>query len=164
MSFRLHCATLIVLVSLPFIATTALAGSRTYYESGKVKTEYITEAGQKPVLKSFHENGKILSIITYSGDQPERALWHDENGILQSEELYVDASTRIVTFYDPLGNKITEETRVDGKRTKGRTFFPNGITEKEYNFKDDKLNGPFILYFENGKIKAEFEYKDGEQI
>ncbi|HAD05016.1 MAG: hypothetical protein A2091_02205 [Desulfuromonadales bacterium GWD2_61_12] len=164
MTYRHLCTTALLLLSLLIFATTALAGSRTYYESGKVKTEYITETGQKPILKTFQENGKIHSIITYSGDQPERALWHDENGVLQSEELYVDASTRIVTFYDLVGNKITEETRVDGKRIKGRTFFPNGNTEKEYNFKDDKLNGPYILYFENGKIKAEFEYKDGVQI
>lgn len=164
MSTMHHNVTLITLFSLLLFSTTALAASRTYYESGKIKTELSKEAGQNPVLKSFHENGKIQSIVTYKGEQPEKALWHDENGVLQSEELYIDNATRIVTFFDAQGKKLTEETRVEGKRTKGRTFYPNGNVEKEYNFKDEKLHGPFILYFENGKIKAEFEYKDGDQV
>jgi len=155
---------ILTLLSVLLFAGSALAGSKTYYESGKIKTEFIKEAGQKPVLKSFHENGKVQSIVTYKGEQPEKALWHDENGVLQSEELYVDTSTRVVTFFDAQGKKLTEETRVEGKRTKGRTFYPNGNVEKEYNFKDEKLHGPFILYFDNGKIKAEFEYKDGDQV
>ena len=34
----------------------------------------------------------------------------------------------------------------------------------EINFKDDKLEGLFKLYYENGYLIAEHYYKDGKKI
>ena len=166
MSILTRCTLLMTLLSFVLcLASTAMAGSRTFYENGNLKSEMVAEPGQKPVLKSYQENGKLLSETVYNGSQPEAARWYDENGVLQSSEIFADAKTRVVTFYNPLGQKLTEETRVDGKAVKGRTFYPNGNVEKEYAFdQNGKLDGKFIMYYENGKVQGEYEYKNGEQL
>ena len=35
--------------------------------------------------------------------------------------------------------------------------------EKEINYKDGKLEGRMISYFENGKVEKEEQYKDGKE-
>jgi len=114
--------------------------------------------------KTFHANGKIQSETTYNGDKISEVRWYDETGALQSVEAFVDAQTKVITFYAAQGQKKTEETHVGGKRVKMRTFFPNGNIESEYSLKNDQPDGKYLLYYENGKLKAEFDYKDGKQI
>jgi len=116
--------------------------------------------------KTFHENGNLQSETFYNATSKakEKTNWYDQNGALQSEEKFVDAKTRVVTFFADKGQKKVEETFVDGKRVKVRTFYPAGGVEQEYGLKDEKLDGKFTVYFENGKIKQESEYKDGNEI
>lgn len=114
--------------------------------------------------KTFHDNGQIQSETTYSGDKITEVRWHDQNGVLQSVEKNIDAQTRVITFYNAKGQKTTEETHVNGKRSKMRTFYPSGSVESEYTLKNDLPDGKYFLYFENGKVKAEYDYKDGKQI
>lgn len=116
--------------------------------------------------KTYNENGTIQSETFYNQQtkQKEKTNWYDQNGVLKSQEQIIDAQTRVVTFYNEQGQKSTEETLVDGKRTKVRAFYPSGGVEREYGVKDDKPEGKFTVYFENGKIKQESEYKDGVEL
>lgn len=116
--------------------------------------------------KTFNENGTIQSETFYNPQtkQKEKTNWYDQNGVLKSQEQIVDAQTRVVTFYNEMGQKNTEETLVDGKRTKVRAFYPSGGVEREYGLKDEKIEGKFNVYFENGKLKQESEYKDGVEL
>lgn len=126
-------------------------------------------AGAVTVLaasKTFNENGTIQSesFFNPTTKQKEKTNWYDQNGVLQAEEKFVDAQTRVVTFFGEKGQKKTEETMVNNKRTKVRVFYPSGAVEREYGLKDEKLEGKFTVYFENGKIKQESEYKDGTEL
>ena len=43
----------------------------------------------------------------------------------------------------------------------GRAFYENGQLKEVVHFKDNDENGPFIEYYENGKLKAEGQYLQG---
>jgi len=115
--------------------------------------------------KTFHANGKLESETFYNLQTKvkEKALWYDQNGLLQAEEKFTDNS-KLVTFYNDKGQKKTEETVVDGKRLRIRAFHPNGNVMVDYTLKDEKLDGKYSEYREDGKILKEIDYKDGNEI
>lgn len=116
--------------------------------------------------KTFHANGKLESETFYNPQTKakEKALWYDQNGLLQAEEKFSSETAKIVTFYNEKGQKKTEETIVDGKRVRVRAFHPNGNVMIDYTLKDEKLDGKYMEYREDGKISKEIDYKDGNEI
>jgi antitoxin component YwqK of YwqJK toxin-antitoxin module len=118
------------------------------------------------VAKTFHPNGKLESETFYNlqSQAKEKALWYDQNGLLQAEEEFSSATSKVVTFYNDKGQKKTEETIVDGKRVRVRSFHPNGNVMIDYTLKDEKLDGKYLEYREDGKISKEIDYKDGKEI
>lgn len=116
--------------------------------------------------KTFHDNGKVESETFYNpqNKQKEKALWYDKNGLLQAEEKFSSDTSKVVTFFDEKGLKKTEETIIDGKRVRVRAFHPNGNVMVDYTLKDEKLDGKFTEYREDGKISKEIDYKDGKEI
>lgn len=116
--------------------------------------------------KTFHANGKLESETFYNSQSKvkEKALWYDQNGLLQAEEKFSSETSKVVTFYNEKGQKKTEETIVDGKRVRVRAFHSNGNVMVDYTLKDEKLDGKFTEYREDGKISKEIDYKDGSEI
>lgn len=116
--------------------------------------------------KTFHANGKLESETFYNlqSKAKEKALWYDQNGLLSAEEKFNSETSKVVTFYNDKGQKKTEETIVDGKRVRVRAFHPNGNVMVDYTLKDEKLDGKFTEYREDGKISKEIDYKDGNEI
>ena len=116
--------------------------------------------------KTFHANGKLESETFYNQQSKakEKALWYDQNGLLQAEEKFSSETSKVVTFYNDKGQKKTEETIVSGKRMRVRAFHPNGNVMVDYTLKDEKLDGKFTEYREDGKISKEIDYKDGKEI
>ena len=116
--------------------------------------------------KTFHANGKLESETFYNlqSKAKEKALWYDQNGLLQAEEKFSSDTSKVVTFYNEKGQKKTEETIADGKRVRVRAFHPNGNVMVDYTLKDEKLDGKFTEYREDGKISKEIDYKDGKEI
>jgi antitoxin component YwqK of YwqJK toxin-antitoxin module len=116
--------------------------------------------------KTFHANGKLESETFYNPQSKvkEKALWYDQNGLLSAEEKFSSDTSKVVTFYNDKGQKKTEETIVDGKRVRVRAFHPNGNVMIDYTLKDEKLDGKFTEYREDGKISKEIDYKDGNEI
>ena len=76
--------------------------------------------------KTFHANGKLESETFFNPQNKakEKALWYDQNGLLQAEEKFTSDNSKIVTFYTDKGLKKSEETIVDGKRVRVRAFLP----------------------------------------
>ena len=116
--------------------------------------------------KTFHANGKLESETFYNQQNKgkEKALWYDQNGLLQAEEKFSSDTSKIVTFYNDKGQKKSEETIDNGKRVRVRAFHPNGNVMVDYTLKDEKLDGKFTEYREDGKISKEIDYKDGKEI
>lgn len=131
----------IVAIFAVLISTQAFAAKRTYFENGKVQSETV-----------------------YNGTIPEKTLWYNDAGILQSEEKHVAPDTKVITFFSPEGKKTTEETRTNGVLLKVRTFYASGNVEQEYSVKNNVIDGKLTIYYESGKIKAEHEFKDGKEI
>ena len=58
---------------------------------------------------------------------------------------------------------VFENFREEG-REKITTYYENGQIELEENYnKDDKLDGEWIYYYENGLVKIKGNYKDGKR-
>lgn len=139
----------------------------TFYTAQGLKASEETRInGKLTKLRTFHPGpgDKVAAESVYAADKLELNRFFDPNGVLQSVESFVDAQTRIITFHNAKGQKTSEETHVNGKRTKMRTFYPNGSVESEYSLKNEALDGKYQLFFENGKLKAEYDYRDGKQI
>ena len=45
---------------------------------------------------------------------------------------------------------------------KWKKYYESGALFEEVTFSDNKENGPFIEYYENGNLKAEGEYLEGD--
>lgn len=118
------------------------------------------------VAKTFHANGRLESETFYNpqSQAKEKALWYDQNGLLKAEEKFTGDTSKVVTFYNDKGQKKTEETIVNGKRVHIRAFHPNGNVMLDYTLKDEKLDGKYTEYREDGKISKEIDYKDGKEI
>lgn len=116
--------------------------------------------------KTFHPNGKLESETFYNLETTvkEKALWYDEKGLLQAEEKFTADNAKIVTFYNDKGQKSSEETLVDGKRVRVRSFHANGNVMIDYTLKDEKIDGKYREYRQDGKISKEIDYKDGKEI
>lgn len=118
------------------------------------------------VAKTFHANGRLESETSYNpqSQAKEKSLWYDQNGLLQAEENFNSDTSKVVTFYNENGQKKTEETIIDGKRVRIRAFHPNGNVRIDYTLKDEKLDGKYSEFREDGKISKEIDYKDGKEI
>jgi len=137
-----------------------------YNAQGLKSTEETRVDDALTQLRTFYPmpGDKVSAETTYAGDNVKENRFYDQNGKLQSAETFVDAKTRLVTFHNAKGEKTSEETHVDGKLVKMRTFYTNGNTESEYSLNNGVLDGKYLLYFDNGKLKAEYDYKNGKQI
>jgi hypothetical protein len=118
------------------------------------------------VARTFHPNGRLESETLYHPQSraKEQRLWYDQNGLIQAEEKFSSDTSRVVIFYNDKGQKKTEETIVDGKRVRVRTFHPNGNVMIDYTLKDERLDGKYTEYREDGKVAKEIDYKDGNEF
>ena len=118
------------------------------------------------VAKTFHPNGKLESETLYNPQSKakEQTLWYDQNGLIHAEEKFSSDTSKVVIFYNDKGQKKIEESIVDGKRVRVRTFHPNGNVMIDYTLKDEKLDGKYTEYREDGKVSKEIDYKDGNEI
>ena len=116
--------------------------------------------------KTFHANGKLESETSYNQKtkEKEEARWYDKSGLLQAEEKFTGENSKVVTFFNEKGQKNIEETIVAGKRLRVRSFHPNGNVKIDYTLKEEKLDGKYREYREDGKIAKEIDYKDGKEI
>lgn len=118
------------------------------------------------VTKTFHVNGRLESETFYDqqSQAKEKSLWYDVNGLLRAEEKFTAETDKVVIFYNEKGQKKIEETIISGKRVHIRAFHPNGNIMIDYTLKDEKLDGKYREYREDGKILKEIDYKDGNEI
>lgn len=117
--------------------------SRKYFVNGQLAEERIYKYGKKTEHDfSFFPNGSIKSRVVRIDENTLKHLGYFENGVLSSE------------FFRNSQDKIV----IHNKK-----WHPNGQLASEYYFSENGIGiGIFRQYFEDGTLKLEGEYFDGE--
>ena len=129
--------------------------SNSFYENGNKKSVENYKAGElEGVHNTFYENGKPkqvsnlkdgkfdgLCTIYYENGKPEQVLNY-KAGKLDG----------LTTNYNEMGLKTIEINYSDGSQNGKSTEYKNGVTTTEAQYIKGKMHGPFVIYFENGKI------------
>ncbi len=136
----------------------------TYNTDRKADMEYIGNIIAKELYINdkkegtsyyYYKNGKLKSTVEYTDNQ--------KDGITRE----YDEKGRLITILRYNKGTIIERekiNRVDENRLKQgtwREFYGNNIPKKEASYKDDKLDGLYKEYDENGQITLLLRYKDG---
>jgi antitoxin component YwqK of YwqJK toxin-antitoxin module len=160
-----------------------------YYSNGKLKVESNYTNGELDgPSKEYHDNGKLMQLANYSKGKVDGKLEDfDEDGKLYSESTFEKGRLREIkfldksgkeisntttrrgaanlTFYDAVGNKVSEGFfSKDGYR-QGKTnfFYRNGKISVEAEYKDGQLNGNRKAYYINGNLSEEVNYSNDEE-
>ncbi len=142
----------------------------TWYASGKIKSEgaysplYNWENGE---WKEWYENGQLKSDIDYCNSNPcgKFRMWY-ENGNPKTIGEYVNSKrSGDFLYYYENGNISRKESYTEGKLVSFQEWYQSGQASlsRQYSFYG-QLEGKQILWFENGKIKSEEEFKNGIPI
>ena len=79
-----------------------------------------------------------------------------ENLIEEVKKRYDDGKLKVVEYYKKVGDN-QELVRI-------REYYEDGQISGEANFKDNKKDGKWTFYNEDGSIYKVAEYKDGELV
>ncbi len=134
-----------------------------YYHSNGVRSaEGFYDEGKKVKTWSYwRDNGTLSSMESYN-DSIVYGFYNDEKKKYRYKAKNEDINGPI-TFYYRSGIKSEERIHHDGKRDgKGHWYYENGNVKAEFEYANDNTVGPWIDYEMNGKVKARTPYKDGE--
>ena len=108
-----------------------------------ILTLFISNCGEKvreEITERF-DNGDKKLLVKYKG----------EGG----DEVVVERIT-----YSESGDTLLLEKPLE--KIFMKRFYFDGLLKFEKNYKDEKMDGKYINYYENGKKESEVFYKDGE--
>jgi antitoxin component YwqK of YwqJK toxin-antitoxin module len=129
---------------------------------------------QDPMIR-----GKMISKELFVNDRREGlSLYFYSNGLIREEVPFTNNKRNgIAREYNEEGSLITlqrfnngvlvERERINRTDEKGlkqgvwKTYFENGRTKSEINYKDDLLNGSYKEYDENGNLSVLLQYAKG---
>ncbi len=147
------------------------------YVMGK-RNGFVTEYRYQE-LKDPSNRGKMVSRELYVNDKKAgKSYYYHENGAIQEIVEYrenkrngtameYDIKGNIITIEQYVNGTLVERERINRPDQKGlkqgvwKTFYDNGRIRSEANYKDDRLNGPYKEYDENGVVKVFFQYVNG---
>ena len=124
--------------------------SRKFYEGepNKLKLECFYNAGKlEGVFKRYNPGGKIIERSTYKNDKL--------NGI---SEIYNPGKTYFKKMSTYKNNKLNGISEVY-MNIKGEEKLASSVS-----YKNDKQNGTFKRYYENGKLHIISKYKNGKKV
>lgn len=168
--FTLFCFTLFL--SCLYGQTTDLSGKKQGYWKKKDDKNHLLYEGEfkddKPVgkFKYYYPNDSVRAIMSFKdeGRSAYARLFH-MNGKRMAEGKYINKETKdsVWTYYDELGTLISRETYKSGKKNgPSYVYFPEGDISEEKNFRDDLQDGPFITYFNAKEVKSRGTYLKGK--
>ncbi|MDG1776057.1 MAG: toxin-antitoxin system YwqK family antitoxin [Crocinitomicaceae bacterium] len=167
--------TLLVFVFISILSFSQTEEIKLYYENGKLKEEYTLVDGKKDgLIKYYHENGQLSMEYTLV-DGKLNGLWKEyyENGKIRSEGNYVEGNRDGLWKEYYLNGHIGDEINYKGGNRDGlhkmyhvpSTSEWNGKDQRRLmyiiNMKDDGFHGPYKSFYENGNLKVEGNYIDG---
>ena len=139
-----------------------------YYDNGNLKIEGDYYAGFNGIMKKYYENGKLL----FEGEAKENEWWngkeYDENGEIIYE---IKDGKSLKKKKDEDGEEIKEdkedeeeeeEKKEEEEKTKEKETKNKNVFEGEY-YEGKYWTGKLKEYYENGNIKGEIDYLNGEK-
>jgi antitoxin component YwqK of YwqJK toxin-antitoxin module len=126
-----------------------------FYENSKPKEVSNYKVGVRDGLyTSFFENGNKVEVSNYkAGKLDGLCTFYYENGKLKEVSNYKAGKLEgLETEYNDLGLKTSEINYSDDRQNGKSTEYKNGVKGAEAQYIKGKMHGPFVLYFENGKI------------
>jgi uncharacterized protein len=130
-----------------------------FYSNNILKEEYSKRNGKLHGLyKSFYENGSFRSKGKYYKGKMdgEWDYWYP-NGKKQSVQLFNKGQLRNLDFWDINGFICIK----NGKGT-AMLYYPNGKKLSRSTYKNCKLDGKYITWYESGRLESINYYKDGK--
>lgn len=111
-----------------------------YYKCGKAVYEEVIDKEIKTVKKFYYNSDTIFSVAEYKGD----LLWN-------------------MKFYNKEGQPYEIGSFKEGNGQL-KYYRQNGTIGAIENFKNGKLDGKVVLYYSNGSVMLEGQFKDGEEL
>lgn len=148
------------------------------YDQGQVDTK-AQETLTVDIKRTFHPNGKVASIGSYSRSGKKEGLFKEfaPDGSISKARIYMGdqlVSEGLVndvgalegpwTEYYATGEKRAEGAYKEGKRDGDWVFYHrSGQVEQRGRYANGKANGPWKWYFENGGVHREEVYRRGRE-
>ena len=137
------------------------------------------EATLLQLRNTYHANGKVASIGSYSKDGKKEGLFREfndlgrptdaaiyRNGVLMSQGAVSEAGALNGpwTEYYATGEKRAEGSYLDGKKDGPWTFFHRGgEVEQRGNYKDGLPQGVWKWFYATGELHREENYRKGRE-
>src|ERR1700741_4019477 len=143
-----------------------------YWKKKDEKTNKLIYEGlfkdDKPqgVFKYYHPNDSVKAIMDFKQDGKiaYSKMFHLTTGKRMAYGKYIgEAKDSVWEYYDEAGILISRETFVKGKKNgKVTVYFPDGVVSEEHNYKMDVQDGTFKQYYDKTRVKGEGTYVMGK--
>lgn len=139
---------------------------KSYYLDGKPEKELCYTQGYRSGLaKNWYDNGQLASSGQYANNEYEDVwTYYHRNGTVKTTERYSQGRLFNTTpFADPKG-KILSTYTVVGGHGRRQLYFDNGQLSADLNYKDGLLHGVCLYYSVQGKLLKRIVYQNGKEV
>ncbi|MEY3423208.1 MAG: hypothetical protein RIR48_3538 [Bacteroidota bacterium] len=137
-------------------------------DTGTVVQEYYLahDSIKHGSFKSYFENGKIKELCTYDqGILTGTRIIYYPNGQIEISETY-DANGNLHgpyrQFFENGNLKVEKNYTENVLNGNMKIFYPDGKIKEDVTMVNNEENGPFLEYYQNGKIHWKGNYRNGD--
>lgn len=120
----------------------------------------------------YFPSGAVRSIISHdeNSNRSEAFFYYKDKTLAEYGIYYGEKKDSVWVHYSPYGDLSYKQTYKNGEANGEKIiYYKSEVSDdpdillilRKANFKDGRLDGPFVEYFPNGVIKAEGAYKKG---
>lgn len=140
--------------------------SKLWYKSGKIKAEFGWKDGKLEGKSIFwYENGVKNNESEFKDGLyiGKSITWYD-SGIKHFEWIYESNNSNYISYiWDEKGIKIAEIKTINDKKVKSIVYFANGTIRSEFEFKNDEIK-KISNWYETGIKNDESEFIEDKSI
>jgi antitoxin component YwqK of YwqJK toxin-antitoxin module len=137
-----------------------------YFENGrehkkykKIDGDYVSD------YVEYYENGNLMVKCTYNAGKIEGNIieYHENGNVSRDDNLYLsgpNVQSRLDRLFDKNGNILKETIYFNSKKNGSCKTYIAGKLINDICYKNDKIDGLYIEYFDNGSKKEETCYMD----
>jgi len=140
-----------------------------YYKSGVRQKEKIQKDNKLVEELDYYEDGKLKSKTTPKGKNRSQVLGYYKNGKIKSKTILENRyPIEIVEYRGGVPQKIMENGKILKKNYSSsfaKLYKEEELERKNNLYYEKKTNklvmGKLVYYYKNGKLRSEYEIKDG---